>query len=302
MIAFLTRRFLALVFFGVVAAGTGHACVSMTAPGAITLNYDPTSPSPQTVSFQVLFQGTCTYSSNTGVVAYGQFFRAGGAAATHLDLASSIPITIFDSQGTDWRYRVFGLPGYSSSAPDSRTFLLSLPSGQNYTSGSQVLLLRTAYSYYYNCGGGGFCYGGEYFGAERSIVVNLNVVQSYSLAAAGGGASLTMPFGTMTSNETQNLMLKWRGTGRFRVSMTSENDGAMKLIGTTLTGASVTVPYTAALNGRPISTLGAYLDSRSSGTGGDEENVSFSVTLGDTAGKRAGHYRDLITLRIEAAL
>jgi hypothetical protein len=134
--------------------------------------------------------------------------------------------------------------------------------------------------------------GGSY--VSTAATVHLEVAPIAQVFFAGSAPTLTVDFGELTTGEQQALAVHAQATVPFDIHWSSENAGALKL-GTT----SWTVPYTATFDGANVDNdTTVYSDTSSGGTDGADVALPLVVTVGDAANKRAGTYRDVVTITI----
>ncbi|WOX07113.1 hypothetical protein [Microbulbifer pacificus] len=133
--------------------------------------------------------------------------------------------------------------------------------------------------------------------------VSVRVAAQADIHVAGNGEgqlgrSTVMNFGKLETGETLSALLAVRTNSAYNLVVSSENHGQMQHV--SLEGENTAVPYTASIDGKPLS-LQSGADARDFPTPGDgEEMRNISVEIGDTRGRMAGRYRD--TLRVTVTL
>jgi len=134
-------------------------------------------------------------------------------------------------------------------------------------------------------------------GAYEYIPVNLQVdiTAITQLSFAGAATTLTMDFGELSSNASQNIGVFAQATVPFDIVWTSENNGVLKNLG----DANWQIPYTATLNGTVMGNSTVYTDTTGGGTQGASVSLPLTVTIGDASDKKAGTYRDIVTIKIQ---
>jgi hypothetical protein len=134
----------------------------------------------------------------------------------------------------------------------------------------------------------------------RTLTLTAAVEASVSINLAGANVSsphnYTMDFGSLETGETKSVQIQVRSNQRFRLDVASTHGGRMQL---TPPSGSWWVDYLAALDGRTLhfpDSLGPFDATTVNGA-----NLQFQVTIGDVTGKRAGTYRDEVTISIVPA-
>lgn len=128
--------------------------------------------------------------------------------------------------------------------------------------------------------------------AEVSSVVSLNLVG----ADVSSPYSYTMDFGTLESGERRSIGIEARSNGRYRLEVRSREGGVLRLAPPF---DDWTVDYAASIAGQAVNfpaSLGSFSPTAASGA-----VLPLQVVIGDVARKRAGVYRDEITVSIEPA-
>ncbi len=123
-----------------------------------------------------------------------------------------------------------------------------------------------------------------------------------TIALSGGGASGAVDFQTLQTNESRQVALEAVATTPFRVSFESQNAGVLLLQGGERSRAEETVPYGLRLDGRAVGEGRPFRGMAVTGTGGDPLKMMLEVTILDARAKRAGKYKDVLTITIEPSL
>ena len=134
----------------------------------------------------------------------------------------------------------------------------------------------------------------------RSLNLTAAVDASVSINLAGADVSnphmYTMDFGTLETGEAKSIQVQVRSNQRFRLDVASTNGGRMRLLPPL---DNWSVDYTAALDNQALhfpASLGPFAPTAVNGL-----SLPFRVTIGDVSNKRAGIYRDAITITIVPA-
>jgi len=270
------------------AGAADAACFSVDVPsGSVTVNYSPLDNSDSVQTFQIEVHNiSCGASSpligvaNTPVdpsgvasgtrtvLGYGAQIENGGSTvelsgnSDQLVTVSEASIDDGETRSATWSIRI---PAHSIVPYAQRDFTI-------YAVGSI---------------GGVFVY--------ATVPVHLDVATVTQLSFAGAATTLTMDFGELTSNDSQNVNVLAQATVPFDVTWQSANDGVLKNTG----ASSWTIAYTALLNGVTINNATPYADLTNGGTQGAISALPLIVTIGDATNKRAGTYQDIVTIKIQ---
>lgn len=132
---------------------------------------------------------------------------------------------------------------------------------------------------------------------SRALAPTATVDASVGINLAGADVSsphsYTMDFGTLETGESRAVQIQVRSNQRFRLDVTSTHSGRMQL---DPPFESWWVDYLATLDGQPLrfpDSLGPFDATTVNGL-----SLLFQVTIGDVAHKRAGVYRDAVTITI----
>lgn len=137
--------------------------------------------------------------------------------------------------------------------------------------------------------------------SKRDVVLVQRVAPEFSISVAGAGQKTTLDFGVLTQGATRDVKLSTRSNTDYKLTVESENSGRLRLT-PPVSGKDWTVDYNAKLDS---SALDLQRDKWSSSAlavnaGGLVEH-NLEVTIGPTDAKRAGTYKDVLTIAIEAA-
>jgi hypothetical protein len=134
--------------------------------------------------------------------------------------------------------------------------------------------------------------------AERDVTLAINVRPSAVMGLTGtfqrnnGVASINL--GELTPGRTNDPVNLWvRGTRGYRVMVQSRNQGRL-----VQSGGDWSVPYGLSLGGVPIDLANPVPFQSTPGPGLRNDSYPLVITVGQTAGQRAGRYSDLLTLTL----
>jgi hypothetical protein len=133
-----------------------------------------------------------------------------------------------------------------------------------------------------------------------SVQVSVETVMSVNIA--GGGQSATLDFGVLAVGTARSAMIQARSNQGFRFAASSENGGVMKLEPPAGDGIAWQVPYTIKINNGSDLTLrtNQTVSFAKGATSIAGTNVPVEVKTGDPSNQRAGRYKDVIVIKIEA--
>jgi hypothetical protein len=134
--------------------------------------------------------------------------------------------------------------------------------------------------------------------------VTIGVTSQMAVAIAGGGLKTTLYFGDFVQGATRSVQLQAYSNQAFRLIVSSDNAGVMKPTGAQAIAEGIwQVPYTVAVNGAaPISlSQQRVLSLWPQATQQSGIAIPIDVQIGAFAGQRAGVYRDVITIAIDAS-
>ena len=130
--------------------------------------------------------------------------------------------------------------------------------------------------------------------SPRTLRLSVAVAAHLSINIAGAGVRKTIDFGELTEGERKQVRIEARGNQRFQLDMHSLNGGVMTMAPPYETSH---VPYVVVLDGKALKlpdTVGPFADT---GLAGSQFDIEF--TIGDVLNKRAGLYRDEVTIEIK---
>lgn len=292
------------LMFLALSCAAAHAC-QLSLVGAVTqqqLTYNPfdAAPAAATISF------TLNNADNTPCQAAFAFFRLGApqaagpsgsltydiqATGSVIQNAASPPSVL---SGTSVAYVHVGA---KQNAPVTAT--LSVSDSQIVPSGTYLDTLSLGI-YQYDSPG-------AYTRAPIPIPtygVTIGVASQMTVAIAGGGLKTTLNFGNFVQGAIRSVQLQAYSNQAFRLNLSSDNAGVMKPTDAAALAEGIwQVPYTVAVNGTaPINLSQQRVVSLwPSATQKSGIAIPVDVQIGAIAGQRAGIYRDVITIAIDAA-
>ncbi len=132
------------------------------------------------------------------------------------------------------------------------------------------------------------------------VVVPLSCIVPpiFEVNLAGSGERTSIQFANLAPRETAAVILQTRTTGNHRLEFQSQNRGFLILQG--VSGQSARIPYSFALDGQPVALKAKSFLQFTTGAGETAHRLTF--TIGDTSGKLAGTYSDVVTISIGSFL
>jgi hypothetical protein len=129
------------------------------------------------------------------------------------------------------------------------------------------------------------------------MTVSCQVADNLGVNIAGGGIGTTIDFGALAEGQTHEVVIQARSNRRFSLRIRSENGGALAMAAPY---AQWRIPYSMKLNEHdtsPPAEIGPFAATMLSGN-----SIAASFTIGNVSGKRAGLYRDCVTIEIVPAI
>jgi hypothetical protein len=120
----------------------------------------------------------------------------------------------------------------------------------------------------------------------------------FEINLAGSGHRATVQFANLDIGQRGSVVLQTRTNGSHRLEVRSIHGGYLALDGRS--GPASTIPYAAAVDGQPVALSAPAALSFAAEPG--EAARRFTVTIGDTSGKLAGTYTDVITVSILSSM
>lgn len=131
----------------------------------------------------------------------------------------------------------------------------------------------------------------------RTLRLSVAVAAHLSINIAGAGVRKTIDFGELTEGERKQVRIEARGNQRFQLEVLSLNGGVMAMAPPYETSR---VPYMVMLDGKALKLPGTVGPFAGTGLAGSQFDIEF--TIGDILNKRAGLYRDEVTIEIKPAI
>ena len=139
--------------------------------------------------------------------------------------------------------------------------------------------------------------------AEAPLIVMIGVNSQMTLTVAGGGRRTTVNFGDFVEGATRSVQLLAYSNQGFHLVVSSDNAGVMKPIDpVAMAEGRWRVPYTIAVNrAAPVDlSLQRTISLGQGATTKSGVAIPIDVQIGSIKGQRAGIYRDVITVAIDA--
>lgn len=310
--------FLSLMFATFNAVPPAFGCSSLVGQ-PLTVSYDPTSPTATTAQLTLtIIHDPNDFPIPANTFTFNFLKKTPGSEAENIEYSASYVSSspnashVLDATTSNASYSgLIGLPNFEIvqtlnaldgyfGTPGSAdlTVQLEFPPGQSIPNGTHTIsYLMQGWL------GFGSDVGCPYENGWKNEVLgsfNLVVPGAFQMNLKGGGVGGTMDFGSsMATNDQQTVTLTLNATNPFQVALQSNHDGMMKLNDDP--ASTDELAYSATLNGTAISEASPYNDATLNGTNGADTDLDFTVTVtGDTTTKRAGLYKDTITLTVQA--
>lgn len=129
------------------------------------------------------------------------------------------------------------------------------------------------------------------------MTVSCHVADHLGVNIAGGGTGTTIDFGVLAEGQTHEVVIQARSNRRFSLRIRSENGGAMAMAAPY---AQWRIPYSMKLDEQdalPPAEIGPFAATMLSGN-----SIAASFTIGNVSSKRAGLYKDCVTIEIVPAI
>ncbi len=136
---------------------------------------------------------------------------------------------------------------------------------------------------------------------DRQAKISLKVEPDFGINIAGAGQRTTLDFGILEEGAEKNVKLRARSNTNYQLVVSSEHDGQLMLT-PAVPGQSWTIPYQLSLDEHslPLDQSDWSSSPLPVASGGYVEH-NLDVIIGETDDKRAGSYRDVVTVKIQAA-
>jgi hypothetical protein len=138
--------------------------------------------------------------------------------------------------------------------------------------------------------------------AEHGLSFAMAVAAALRIEVAGGGQGATLDFGALAAGASRTIILKARANLGFALTLASDHEGALILDPPAADGLDWRAPYRLAVDGGPPVSLSAPrtipVSSAPTPLGG--RDIAVTAQLDGAKGLRAGLYRDVVTISINA--
>lgn len=135
---------------------------------------------------------------------------------------------------------------------------------------------------------------------STTLQLSYTVLQILSVNIKGAGTTTTVDFGELTMGKQKTVIIQARSNHSYDLNISSSNYGAMALT-PPVPSQNWSVGYEARFNNRPLDLNKGTSMQKLPPTYGEEASHKLEVTVGDVARKRAGEYKDVITVQISPA-
>ncbi len=134
------------------------------------------------------------------------------------------------------------------------------------------------------------------------VPISISVEPVLRLSLAGGGQGATVDFGEMADGASRVVLLRARTNVGFALTLSSENGGALLLDPPALDAQRWAMPYRVTVSGNAPVSLDRprLLPITGAATELGGLTLPIDVTLGPSGALRAGTYRDIVTIAIDA--
>ena len=282
----MTRLFVLIAlsfgFAGAAFAGCAGKLASASAQGQLTYSPFAAWNAQQTLMLTVQNTGTspCAYQVSVppayyplqfgGKISFSLSALGGAVAAANLTLTTPVI-----------------KPNQSAQLP----IVLTIPRGQPSLSGYFISKLGFALT-----GAGAPAAGSP---IDQAIMpLSCRVPPIFEINLAGSGIRSTVQFASLETGQKAFVILQTRTNGGHQIVFRSLNGGFLALNG--LSGPASTISYVADVDGQPVTLTAPVALSFAAAPG--EAARRLTVTVGDTTGKPAGTYTDVITVSILSSM
>ena len=282
---------LAAGFAAIVSAGPGQAC-SGRLSGAVSVeaSYAPFQALDGSKEFRVTVENTgeteCIFWLGVEPLAAGagpaalKFNLRGRDGAWSSTGAASLA-------GPSWLASRRLAPNESYDFP----LVLAIPAGQVLPPGDAV------YAFEIKLGAAPDARppdGAEQF-QPRGLRVSIAIAH-LSINVAGAGVQKTIDFGELIEGARKQIRIETRSNQRYQLDVISRNGGVLAMAPPYDTSR---IPYAMVLDGKPLKLPAAVGPFTGTGLAGSQFDIEF--TIGNVLNKRAGLYRDEVTIEIRPA-
>lgn len=132
---------------------------------------------------------------------------------------------------------------------------------------------------------------------SRPLRLSIAIPAQLSINIAGAGLQKTIDFGELAEGAQKQVRIETRSNQRYQLDVLSRNGGVLAMAPPYETSR---VPYAMALDGKTLKLPALVGPFAGTGLAGSQFDIAF--TIGDVLAKRAGLYRDEVTIEIKPAL
>lgn len=262
--------------------------------------YDPYSARSVADSYGIVVTNT-----SASPCSFGLNFQTADA---QLQLGKTLAFTMLDASGRQFNPDLIGArptvqlvsPEVAPNASYTFNYQIGLERGQSASAGSySSALTLNLYALHQGQIAGGAL-------GSKTCQITYVTPQSLSVNLKGGALTTTLSFSPMNAGAQRQVFIEARANQPYAMRVSSDNGGAM-VLSPAIAGQKWSVPYTAKLDG-------AVLDLRQQTSAAVQSSAiqiataprkdaehCLTITIGDVANKRAGTYRDVITVEIAGA-
>jgi hypothetical protein len=256
-------------------------------PAAISFTIKNADSKPCDAAFAFFKPGAPQASGPGGSLTY-QILAAGGPVTQN----AVSPPTVLPGSASAAYFTVGAKQTYTARA------VLAVGDGQVVPPGTYA---DTLYLGIYQSAGGGQYTKVQIPVAPFGALIGVN--SQMTVALAGGGRKTTLNFGDFIQGATRSVQLQAYSNQGFRLTVSSDNAGVMKPTDAQAIAEGIwQVPYTIAINRMAPVNLSQQrmLSLWPTATQKSGIAIPIDVQVGSVAGQRAGIYRDVITIAIDA--
>jgi hypothetical protein len=132
---------------------------------------------------------------------------------------------------------------------------------------------------------------------RRHLVLTCSVPPLFQINIGGAGLTTTVDFGELTKGERRSVVIQTRATQDYALRLSSKNAGALILDDAT---AKWQVPYLAYIDGHPVNfSTGMPVKYQRRQY---EDSHRLTIVIGDPQYKKAGLYKDIITILVTSGI
>lgn len=133
---------------------------------------------------------------------------------------------------------------------------------------------------------------------SKILLISQIVRASVNVSIAGGGLTTTLSFGSMSKGQERSIAIQTTANHSYSLVLKSANNSVMK-IEPEITGQNWGIPYSLRINSQPTTlTSTVFIPKNVSPLTLGRETHLLTFRIEDILNKRAGFYRDIITLEV----